>query len=49
MFLLGSSRGTIAQVVLTELVLVVSFSSAIALLAALIISQFAETLMIRLI
>jgi putative ABC transport system permease protein len=49
MFLLGSSRGTTAQVVLTELVLVVAFSSAVALLAALIISQFAETLMIRLI
>jgi putative ABC transport system permease protein len=49
MFLLGSSRGTIAQIVLAELFLVVTLSCVIALLAALITSQFADALLVRLI
>lgn len=49
MFLLGSSRTTIAHVVLTELALVVSISYFFALLAAYLVSLFAEMVVVRLI
>jgi putative ABC transport system permease protein len=49
MFLLGSSRATIVKVVSAELLLIVCFSTALAVMSAYLLSQFAESLLLRLI